>query len=110
MEGNTALGASSPAKPAFTSPEPLSHTKAVVSSSSHILARLLCNLWAKDRRGAHTQCLQSWPPSEEKVTGTVGLLEYSEWGGNSSLSYAQDINKQKWLVEARRLSVWLRES
>lgn len=37
MEGNTALGASSPAKPAFTKPEPLSHTKAVVSSSSHIL-------------------------------------------------------------------------
>ena len=37
MEGNTALGASSPAKPAFTRPEPLSHTRAVVSSSSHIL-------------------------------------------------------------------------
>lgn len=38
MEGNTALGASSPAKPAFTRPEPLSHTRAVVSSSSHMLA------------------------------------------------------------------------
>lgn len=37
MEGNTALGASSPAKPAFTRPEPLSHTSAVVSSSSHML-------------------------------------------------------------------------
>lgn len=38
MEGKTALGASSPAKPAFTRPEPLSHTRAVVSSSSHMLA------------------------------------------------------------------------
>lgn len=38
MEGNTALGASSPAKPAFTRPEPLSHTRAVVSSSSHMMA------------------------------------------------------------------------
>lgn len=38
MEGNTALGASSPAKPAFTRPEPLSQTRAVVSSSSHMAA------------------------------------------------------------------------
>lgn len=38
MEGNTALGASSPAKPAFTRPEPLSHTRAVVSSSSHMVS------------------------------------------------------------------------
>lgn len=37
MEGNTALGASSPANPAFTRPEPLSQTRAVVSSSSHML-------------------------------------------------------------------------
>lgn len=36
MDGKTALGASSPAKPALQSPEPLSHTKAVLSSSSHI--------------------------------------------------------------------------
>lgn len=39
MDGNTALGASSPAKPALTSPEPLSHTSAVVSSSSHMFGR-----------------------------------------------------------------------
>lgn len=39
MEGKTARGASSPAKPALTKPEPLSHTRAVVSSSSHILGR-----------------------------------------------------------------------
>lgn len=38
MDGKTALGASSPAKPALQSPEPLSHTRAVLSSSSHILA------------------------------------------------------------------------
>lgn len=38
MDGNTALGASSPAKPAFTRPEPLSHTRAVVSSSSHMVS------------------------------------------------------------------------
>lgn len=36
MEGNTALGASSPAKPALQSPDPLSQTRAVLSSSSHI--------------------------------------------------------------------------
>lgn len=40
MDGNTALGASSPAKPAFTRPEPLSHTRAVVSSSSHMMASM----------------------------------------------------------------------
>merc|ERR1719351_528679 len=40
---NTALGASSPAKPAFTKPEPLSHTKAVCSSSSSdILGHISC--------------------------------------------------------------------
>lgn len=37
MEGNTARGASSPAKPALHSPEPLSHTRAVLSSSSHMV-------------------------------------------------------------------------
>ena len=36
MEGKTALGASSPANPALHMPEPLSTTKAAVSSS-HIL-------------------------------------------------------------------------
>ena len=48
MEGKTARGASSPAKPAFTSPEPLSHTRAVVSSSSHIFARLQRGLRAEE--------------------------------------------------------------
>lgn len=37
MDGKTARGASSPANPALTRPEPLSHTRAVVSSSSHML-------------------------------------------------------------------------
>lgn len=37
MEGKTARGASSPAKPALHSPEPLSHTRAVLSSSSHMV-------------------------------------------------------------------------
>merc|ERR1719204_2465637 len=32
IDGNTARGASSPAKPAFTMPEPLSHTSACESS------------------------------------------------------------------------------
>lgn len=40
MDGNTARGASSPANPAFTRPEPLSHTRAVVSSSSHMVSVL----------------------------------------------------------------------
>ena len=43
MEGNTARGASSPANPALTRPEPLSHTRAVVSSSSHMVGS---GLWA----------------------------------------------------------------
>ena len=38
MEGNTALGASSPAKPALHMPEPLSTTRAA-TSSSHILIK-----------------------------------------------------------------------
>merc|ERR1739838_2134 len=37
-EGKTARGASSPAKPALTMPDPLSMTIAAASSSSHILA------------------------------------------------------------------------
>merc|ERR1712025_79950 len=39
MEGKTALGASSPAKPALHMPEPLSQTRAA-TSSSHILGVL----------------------------------------------------------------------
>ena len=39
MDGNTALGASSPAKPALHMPEPLSITRAA-TSSSHILVDL----------------------------------------------------------------------
>ena len=39
MEGKTALGASSPAKPALHMPDPLSTTRAA-ASSSHILAVL----------------------------------------------------------------------
>lgn len=38
MEGKTARGASSPAKPALHRPDPLSHTRAVLSSSSHMTA------------------------------------------------------------------------
>lgn len=34
IEGKTARGASSPAKPAFTMPDPLSHTMALTSPSS----------------------------------------------------------------------------
>lgn len=44
MDGKTARGASSPANPALTSPEPLSHTRAVVSSSSHMFACFLAGL------------------------------------------------------------------
>lgn len=40
MDGNTALGASSPANPALHMPEPLSTTKAV-TSSSHMLSVVL---------------------------------------------------------------------
>ena len=40
MEGKTALGASSPAKPALHMPEPLSTTRAA-ASSSHILAAVV---------------------------------------------------------------------
>lgn len=51
MDGKTARGASSPAKPALTSPEPLSHTRAVVSSSSHILAQFQRGLRVEERGG-----------------------------------------------------------
>ena len=40
--GKTARGASSPAKPAFTMPEPLSHTRAATSSSA--IVSLACAL------------------------------------------------------------------
>lgn len=66
MEGKTARGASSPAKPAFTSPEPLSHTRAVVSSSSHILAQLRRGL-QMESGAAGAQCPR-WrcPPRPEE--------------------------------------------
>lgn len=38
MDGKTARGASSPANPALQRPDPLSQTRAVVSSSSHMVA------------------------------------------------------------------------
>ena len=61
MDGKTARGASSPAKPAFTSPEPLSHTRAVVSSSSHILAQLRRGLRGEQSKAAQVQRLRSRP-------------------------------------------------
>lgn len=73
MDGNTALGASSPAKPAFTRPEPLSHTRAVVSSSSHMVSG-----FCKDRNAMETLSVSRkrprWlerPPSP----GTYGHLQ-----------------------------------
>jgi hypothetical protein len=45
MEGKTAFGASSPAKPALHIPDPLSTTRAIVSSS-HILLMIFCRLSA----------------------------------------------------------------
>ena len=41
MDGNTAFGASSPANPAFTIPDPLSHTSADTSPSSAIFLSFL---------------------------------------------------------------------
>lgn len=72
MDGNTALGASSPAKPALTSPEPLSHTSAVVSSSSHILA---------DRHGPARQRGSAYRPLQARraPAGYTG----DEWLGGS---------------------------
>lgn len=64
MDGNTALGASSPAKPAFTRPEPLSHTSAVVSSSSHMVFG-----FCKDRKAAETNggsSAEDAPPPTER--------------------------------------------
>jgi hypothetical protein len=43
MEGNTALGASSPANPALHIPDPLSITKAATSSSSMFLFTIKMN-------------------------------------------------------------------
>lgn len=71
MEGNTALGASSPAKPAFTRPEPLSHTRAVVSSSSHMVSDFCKGQEGRgDTRRVSTggpagpRALPSWGPTD----------------------------------------------
>eukprot|EP00441_Pelagodinium_beii_P040640 CAMPEP_0197647098 /NCGR_PEP_ID=MMETSP1338-20131121/24157_1 /TAXON_ID=43686 ORGANISM="Pelagodinium beii, Strain RCC1491" /NCGR_SAMPLE_ID=MMETSP1338 /ASSEMBLY_ACC=CAM_ASM_000754 /LENGTH=60 /DNA_ID=CAMNT_0043220809 /DNA_START=51 /DNA_END=230 /DNA_ORIENTATION=- len=45
MEGKTALGASSPAKPALHMPLPLSTTRAATSSSAMAARRL--KIWAR---------------------------------------------------------------
>lgn len=76
MDGNTALGASSPAKPALTSPEPLSHTSAVVSSSSHILA---------DRHGPARQRGGAYRPlrAPRGTPGDRGSPGGSGWLGGS---------------------------
>ena len=58
MDGKTALGASSPANPALHMPEPLSTTRAAVSSS-HILTSFyflillskVLKLWLRQKRG-----------------------------------------------------------
>ena len=44
MDGNTALGASSPANPALHMPEPLSTTKAATSSSHMLMCLCVGNL------------------------------------------------------------------
>lgn len=70
MDGNTALGASSPAKPAFTRPEPLSHTRAVVSSSSHMVFG-----FCRDRKAVvmHGAPDREAPPAEcPSSRGTYG--------------------------------------
>ena len=53
MEGKTALGASSPAKPALHIPDPLSHTRAV-TSSSHILISLINERGRKQMKSSRT--------------------------------------------------------
>lgn len=94
MDGNTALGASSPAKPALQSPDPLSQTRAVLSSSSHIFYSSACGL--PDRKQPcensreelnqnqnHTQVAEPpWPPELQGgewprlgITRTAGLWE-----------------------------------
>lgn len=81
MDGNTALGASSPAKPAFTRPEPLSHTRAVVSSSSH-MAFGFC----KDRKAVetHSASAQEAPlvPDLGTPRGPEPPLRTGERGGD----------------------------
>lgn len=57
MDGKTARGASSPANPALTRPEPLSHTKAVVSSSSHMFGYFLAGLLFKRDEGKTSKTL-----------------------------------------------------
>jgi hypothetical protein len=75
MEGKTARGASSPAKPAFTMPEPLSHTMALISFSSAV--------WKGRRAGQsmhtpssymftsrrHPICAHEAPDAREEATG-----------------------------------------
>lgn len=89
MDGKTALGASSPAKPALTSPEPLSHTSAVVSSSSHIFERRYGpekqrgNMSGPPRTAGHRRAppgvpsVPSRPPS--RSAGTAAAAHAGGW-------------------------------
>ena len=51
MEGNTALGASSPANPALHMPDPLSITRAAISSSHIFFFFFFCLPWGSQTNG-----------------------------------------------------------
>lgn len=94
MDGKTARGASSPAKPAFTSPEPLSHTRAVVSSSSHILAQLRRGLQVENRV-ARPHCLRwRWPPPTRRKGQSRGGLGAT--GGTPAVSLPVGAGEEGW--------------
>ena len=54
MDGKTALGASSPAKPALHMPEPLSTTRAATSSSAILDLNYFQQIIVKKMRLCHT--------------------------------------------------------
>lgn len=79
MDGKTALGASSPAKPALHSPDPLSQTRAVLSSSSHIFyssvhwpSRQKTALWKQQGR------IKSKPKTYSGSRATLALWKQPE--------------------------------
>jgi len=76
MEGNTARGASSPAKPALHMPEPLSQTKAV-TSSSHIFVGSLVDFSHRHRGTMLTQL----SPSSTAPRLLIGVPAYRLLGG-----------------------------
>jgi len=68
MDGNTALGASSPANPALHIPEPLSTTRAA-TSSSHMISVLFSRNKNKNKNKTYCRLRRRWRDERRKIYG-----------------------------------------